>query len=1063
MIKKLLSLLLVLCLLPLPACAKKETAQQTFQSLSGQFTTRIVENVQDARIAVREVFDALGIGGDIELSEGTHSDVLGNSYYRFAQEYDGLPVYGRSVVYGADSSGSAILLSGNYAPLSGLRTEPRLSKEEAEAALEEQGYTAASCEGLQIYSLYDSKPALAWSFLAETEDDCLRCFVSADTGKLLAQFSLVYSLSAHGYGQDIDGVDQIFNTNEVDNGYVLEDLERGIYILNANGAAAKATLIATDGDAIYNFSNIGENYVWVDADGNEVTIDRSVNPYGNWTVYSSTGELLSKYVNLACNFTASIGKITEVRSKTDQWSDQKAVTLMDRLAKVHDFYAQLFQRDSFSGHHGTTFAVYNDSANNAYSSAPAGISGYAPGYSIDILTLLKIGKNYTMDYQLIGHEYTHSVERTISCMNYSRESGALMEGYSDIFGELFEDWANTTVRDKNGTYTGTLTGSCDWIHGDRNLIHPEENNYPSIYQGNNWADTSAKSDNGGVHQNSTVISHLAYLMTRGIDGSNAYEALSTSELARLFYETLFALPSDCTFSQFRTLLEQTAEIQELSFKKRQCVSRVFFQAGIGSASVTPVSKTVALRVFGVDGELYSDYTVRLMQGDEAWVIPAETILEKGLTFPNEGEYVLWITDDNNPENASMTSLFVSKRSGAKVLTVRTNFGEVQPDGPITPPVEYVTDAYTEERDVNLEIYNSDTGNYELTPCHFSLHLPKVELDSEDAAAVNREIYDAWYPQIQEWLDYVDNYDGSSSLSASYEWHCNGDILSLVAWLNTGYEPWTDYFVFNFSISTGNLLDNEDVIAASAVENYRDTLRLAAGSAFFDNLAVVDYTSAVERWDEGHFTLLKRTIADDNIDLCRPYLDGSGKLCALATIYQPAGSSYYYTLLHLEDFTPNEGYLGYHLSQESGGDPGSGTEPTANSYRDVYLDLLSRNPGTTYALYDMDADGIPELILCDAPQHYTVYSFYGADEALCGSFSAYPGAVYVYPDGGIAVHSGGMGGMRLEYLDRFALENAALVQQPLASTEEISSDALQAMIASYQMIPFYDASDPAPLG
>ena len=986
--KKFLALLLVLCLLPLPACAKKEAEQQSFQSLSGQFTTRIVEDVQDARIAVREVFDALGIGGDIELSEGTRSDVLGNSYYRFAQEYDGLPVYGRSVVYGADSSGSAILLSGNYAPLSGLRTEPRLSKEEAEAALEEQGYTAASCEGLQIYSLYDSKPALAWGFLAETEDDCLRCFVSADTGKLLAQFSLIFT--------DEERLHDALN----DYNFSLYDVEDKTIVVEKS-----ITLDHSDSDNQYTFT---------------------------MTVKDSTGEE---------------EVISTVSPLTTLPFPQKASELLSNAVLTYEFYQEFFSREGFNGKNGQTHLAVNDHKNgdvkNAYSCA---------GGTKEV-TLIVVGTKCAPTLDLVAHEFTHSVEQSISGMAYQGESGALMEGYSDIFGELVEDWSD-----------GTTDGNCDWIHGDRNLIHPEENNDPSIYQGKNWADTSANSsDNGGVHQNSTVISHLAYLMARGIDGSDAYEALSTSELARLFYETLFSLPSDCTFSQFRTLLEQTAEIQELSFKKRQCISGAFFQAGIGSASVTPVSKTVALRVFGVDGELYSDYTVRLMQGDEAWVIPAETILEEGLTFPNEGEYVLWITDDNNPENASMTSLFVSKRSGAKVLTVRTNFGEVQPDGPITPPVEYVTDAYTEERDVNLEIYNSDTGNYELTPYHFSLHLPKVELDSEDAAAVNREIYDAWYPQIQEWLDYVDNYDGSSSLSASYEWHCNGDILSLVAWLNTGYEPWTDYFVFNFSISTGKLLDNEDVIAASAVENYRDTLRLAAGSAFFDNLAVVDYTSAVERWDEGHFTLLKRTIADDNIDLCRPYLDGSGKLCALATIYQPAGSSYYYTLLHLEDFTPNEGYLGYHLSQESGGDPGSGTEPTANSYRDVYLDLLSRNPGTTYALYDMDADGIPELILCDAPQHYTVYSFYGADEALCGSFSAYPGAVYVYPDGGIAVHSGGMGGMRLEYLDRFALENAALVQQPLASTEEISSDALQAMIASYQMIPFYDASDPAPLG
>ena len=55
--------------------------------------------------------------------------------------------------------------------------------------------------------------------------------------------------------------------------------------------------------------------------------------------------------------------------------------------------------------------------------------------------------------ELVAHEYMHSVERAISGMLYAGESGAIMEAYSDLFGEILEDYND-----------GNLDGSCDWVH-----------------------------------------------------------------------------------------------------------------------------------------------------------------------------------------------------------------------------------------------------------------------------------------------------------------------------------------------------------------------------------------------------------------------------------------------------------------------------------------------------------------------------------------------------------------------------------------------------------------------
>ena len=51
-------------------------------------------------------------------------------------------------------------------------------------------------------------------------------------------------------------------------------------------------------------------------------------------------------------------------------------------------------------------------------------------------------KPYTTAINLdaVAHEYMHSVEHKYNGMIYLSESGAIMEGLSDIFGELVERW-----------------------------------------------------------------------------------------------------------------------------------------------------------------------------------------------------------------------------------------------------------------------------------------------------------------------------------------------------------------------------------------------------------------------------------------------------------------------------------------------------------------------------------------------------------------------------------------------------------------------------------------------
>ena len=65
-----------------------------------------------------------------------------------------------------------------------------------------------------------------------------------------------------------------------------------------------------------------------------------------------------------------------------------------------------------------------------------------------------------------------------------------------------------------------IKGSCDWImcpkeDGSRNIANPYQTGNPLERDRDYWEDPEdMEKDNGNVHNNSTVLSHSAYLMER---------------------------------------------------------------------------------------------------------------------------------------------------------------------------------------------------------------------------------------------------------------------------------------------------------------------------------------------------------------------------------------------------------------------------------------------------------------------------------------------------------------------------------------------------------------------
>jgi len=128
---------------------------------------------------------------------------------------------------------------------------------------------------------------------------------------------------------------------------------------------------------------------------------------------------------------------------------------------------------------------------------------------------------------VVGHEMTHGITERTSNLIYSRDSGALNESFSDIFGVAVEFFVGARTG-----FGGKVYGA-EWKLGEdifrsgtgmiRSVENPPSKADPDFYKESGfWEFTSA--DNYGVHTNSGVQNKVFYLMSVG--GKNVHKDAS---------------------------------------------------------------------------------------------------------------------------------------------------------------------------------------------------------------------------------------------------------------------------------------------------------------------------------------------------------------------------------------------------------------------------------------------------------------------------------------------------------------------------------------------------------
>lgn len=623
---------------------------EQFKSLEGKFTDVSINDESSAVEAAKDAAKQMGLNNAAdELTSLNTSTVDGSTYYRLQENYKGIPVYGRTMVVIADENGNAQGITSNATDIpDNISLTPSVTQEQVndsikkyiDSEIDGDDATGLSVENLvadklAIYNLDDmNSAALVYVLSVDTETGSYNILVNAISGEVLSVVNNIITESVKCYNSD--GSKQFTGSyNATEKRYEMYDESRNIYVFslektNSNKANCTKTYITSDDEY---FGNI------------------------------------------------------DAEKKLEQ---DKAVNYINTISKVRDFYINEF--DDYAD--DILVCLYNDSyynGNNAYAKDSVSNekkSVIPNGTKIGIISLGYTKSVETVD--LVAHEYMHRVESNKSGMIYENESGAIMEGYSDIFGEIVEDYLDDEE----------FNGSCDWIHnGFRSIKKPSDNGYPTKVSDKN------NSGEDYVHGYATVISHCAYQMFTGLDGNN--EKINTDTLAKLWYRTMLALPANCSFSNLYYNMWLTARIMELSEGQLSCINAAFLEAGITlEESLEECSLETKLSVLDKTGNSYDNYTIDISGEKKCGLFGAFSENYKNKIVVDNTNPV----DLNLPEGTysiTVSDNFASNNIYDKIITVKKNSKNNQ----LKIPTDFGFD-YTVRSGVNINVYDVNKVKYD---------------------------------------------------------------------------------------------------------------------------------------------------------------------------------------------------------------------------------------------------------------------------------------------------------------------------------------------------------------
>ncbi len=447
------------------------------------------------------------------------SDALGYQHYRMQQVVNKIPV--ENAIYIAHVK-NARLLSQN-----GKWVKNFPASLANTAAISEAGALSNALEfiGAKTYKWQDAEEE---AFIrAESNNPAATFFPKASLVYYSGETDVIASEIRLAYKFDI------YASNPVSRKIIFVDAVNGTVL------GSRDLIHETDaaGTAVTGYS--GTQAITTDLNGSSYRLRETGRGNGIQTFNMKKGTSYGR----AADFTDADNNWNNVNTSLDQY----ATDAHWGAEKTYDFYKNNFNRNSIDNN-GFAIKSYVHYSRNYFNAFWDGSRmTYGDGNSSDNFKPLTA-------IDVCGHEITHGLTSFTANLTYSGESGAMNEGFSDIFGTAIEWYARPA--------------KSDWLIGGdfyiiRSMSNPNAYSQPDTYKKTYWY--TGTGDNGGVHTNSGVLNFWFYLLSAGGSGTNdnlfAYtvSGLGITKAQAIAYRTLTTyLVSTSNYAGARTASIQAA-------------------------------------------------------------------------------------------------------------------------------------------------------------------------------------------------------------------------------------------------------------------------------------------------------------------------------------------------------------------------------------------------------------------------------------------------------------------------------------------------------------------------
>lgn len=643
-------------------------SDDNYVSLAYGFTDTKITDEKSAIAAISEIADQIGIEDvENELKTADINKVGENTYYRFQQYYNDIPVYGKSVVVAADESGTALALTSNTSSVENvIFTETSITQDSIESNI--ITYANKNIEGAdkisfdfpnindsQIYIFQFDDGTCHTVYLLET--DFYSFIIDSQSGKVLDYKKTVFSnKSVPCYNADgTKSFDGYYSDSEQK--YWAYNEERNIFVFSYKGTNSK-----DDSQCDKEFLTSDDAY------------------FGNTT-------LEKKYKYNDCE------------------------EYFNNFIKIHDYYYKTFGERPYENFH-----IYLD---DGYCDGKNALGGYDVDENQGRVGYMAMGYvTGVSDIDVMAHEYTHIVSMSIIDYGSGQESGAINEGISDLFGEIIEGKFNQSSPD------WIMQG--DNISVSRNAASPSSANYPENVNDENNSGEDFEHAYATIisHAGYLMWNGIDGNEVKKIDCDTLAELWYKSLFIMQSNTTFKQCANAITLTATQMLREGTMTPNQL-----QCVLEAFDEVGIqNDKSYSVINSGAILTVNDIRLNPYDNYHLNISEvtslddymenktlGDV--VIDTDISSENGYALDlDPGRYCIRVKD--NYENGSsneftkiITVIEPSVRNEffpvSDSVTIFTDFGSL-----ISAMTDYIGMTFeeiTELYGTDYELYQSESG------------------------------------------------------------------------------------------------------------------------------------------------------------------------------------------------------------------------------------------------------------------------------------------------------------------------------------------------------------------